>query len=112
MFTVSTRIAAGRDIADSPAHRADVHRAIAWLRAGSTPHALILPWLPTPARFRGVLGGLKLHRIFSEVFVKRRRSARGETARDVMQGLVDEDVGATQASVVRCCYARGVRFGG
>lgn len=108
MFTVSTRIAAGRDIADSPARRADVHRALAWLRAGSTPHALILPWLPTPARFRGVLGGLKLHRIFSEVFLKRRREGGGK---DVMQGLVDEDVGATQASVVRRWPACGAGSG-
>lgn len=98
MFTVSTRIAAGSDVADVPTRRRDVHRALAWLRAGSTPHALILPWLPTPARFRGVLGGLRLHRILSEVFLKRRREGGG---RDVMQRLVDEDVGTTQASVVR-----------
>ncbi|TFY51861.1 hypothetical protein EVJ58_g10339, partial [Rhodofomes roseus] len=98
VLSVSTRIAAGNEIADEPAKLNAVQRALSWMQEGSTPHALILPWIPTPARFRGVLGALKLHRMFSEVFQKRKRHSASN--KDVLQSLVNEDVSATQASVL------------
>ncbi|KZT68943.1 cytochrome P450 [Daedalea quercina L-15889] len=98
VFRVSTRIAAGNEIADHAVKLNAVHRALSWLQESSTPHALILPWLPTPSRFRSVIGGLKLHRMLSEVFQKRKRYSSGN--KDVLQSLVDEDVSATQASVL------------
>ncbi|KAH9918973.1 cytochrome P450 [Fomitopsis serialis] len=98
VFSVAMRIAAGNEIADEPEKLSAVHRALSWLQKSSTPHAHILPWIPTPARFRGVIGALKLHRMLSEVFSKRKRHSASNN--DVLQSLVDEDVSATQASVL------------
>ncbi|KAI0937720.1 hypothetical protein AcV7_003678 [Taiwanofungus camphoratus] len=98
VFSISSRIAAGNEIADDPQKLTAAMRAFSWIHKGSTPSSIILPYIPTPTRFRSVLGGLTLHRMSSKIFQARKKNS--STNRDVLQTLLDEDVSMTQASVL------------
>ncbi|KAJ7759237.1 cytochrome P450 [Mycena metata] len=88
IFTVSLPLAGCQLFTRDPKDVKELMDIFARLEEGSTPSALIFPWIPTPTRFRRIIAGLRLYRMMKNL-VKERESAEVDVD-DPLQNLINE----------------------
>jgi len=88
VFAMSCRLTTCREFCEDPKKMHKLMDIFKRLEKGSTPAALILPWVPTPARVNRFIAGAQLYKMCSDVVEARRREGRRED--DPLQSLMDK----------------------
>ena len=88
VFQLTIRAVACREIADSPEAVARVENLYWDMEKGSAVTAILLPWLPSPARRRKVKATTDLYLMLKGILDK--RIEEGRTEEDPAQALLDD----------------------
>ena len=88
VFQLTIRAVACREIADSPEAVARVENLYWDMEKGSAVTAILLPWLPSPARRRKVKATTDLYSMLKGILDK--RIEEGRTEEDSAQALLDD----------------------
>lgn len=102
-FVMSLRLTTCKDFPEDPKKVKNLIHIFKRLEEGSTPSAIILPWIPTPARVRRFVAGAKLYMMFNEVVEVRKREGRRED--DPLQTLIDKNHNVTEITRVGLSFS-------
>ncbi|KXJ89956.1 cytochrome P450 [Microdochium bolleyi] len=96
MFQLTHRVAGVHEIANDPSLLRETWNVYTPLE--DSPYIdILMPWLPTPSKMRKIWGYAKLH--FTVSRIARERKAAGRTEHDMLQMLMDADLGIGMQSL-------------
>ncbi|ELU37407.1 cytochrome P450 [Rhizoctonia solani AG-1 IA] len=88
VFQLTIRTAGAREIADSVEKCKELEKLYWKVEKGSTPMALLLPWLPSKARNEKVNSTGEIYAMFDQIIKDRQREGRREE--DALQIFIDQ----------------------
>ncbi|KAF8737970.1 Cytochrome P450, partial [Rhizoctonia solani] len=88
VFQLTIRAAGAREIADSVEKCKQLEELYWKVEKGSTPTALLLPWIPSKARNEKVNSTGEIYAIFDQIIKDRQREGRREE--DALQTFIDQ----------------------
>ncbi|KAG1809950.1 cytochrome P450 [Suillus plorans] len=96
VFTLAARMTMCREFSEDPKKIHALISIFKRLEEGSDHNALIVPWFPTPARFRRMLAGMQLHHMISAVVLSRKDRRED----DPLQAMIDKGLSSTKTTVM------------
>lgn len=88
VFQLTMRTVGCNEIANDPHLLRKTLGIYESIEGGATMATIIFPWLPTPARLKRIIAGIRLHMIIQRIVAQRKKTGKGED--DALQYMIDQ----------------------